>query len=69
MSEDVLDKLKKWVKDNYKQYNTGWTYERSEGNFCDCFDDGFESALSWAAYDIGCILGIELKQPDNPDES
>lgn len=62
-----IKELEKWVKSNYKQYTTGWTYERSEGNYCDCFDDGFESGTSWAAYEVGYILGMELKEPEWPD--
>jgi hypothetical protein len=62
--EDILEKLEKWVKNNYKQHTTGWTYERSEGNFVDCFSDGYECATSWAAYEIGSILGMELEEPE-----
>lgn len=49
---------------NYEQRATGWTYERSEGNSCDCFDDGFTSGISWAAYEVGCILGMDLEEPE-----
>lgn len=24
--------------------------------------------ISWAAYSVGCILGMELEEPDEPDE-
>ena len=37
MNSEVRKNLENWVKDNYKQYTTGWTYERSEGNYADCF--------------------------------
>lgn len=30
--DSTKKKLEKWVKDNYKQYSTEWTYERSAGN-------------------------------------
>lgn len=66
MENDIKKKLEKWVKDNYKQYTTDWTYERSEGNCADCFDDGYESGTSWAAYEIGCILGMKLEEPNEP---
>ena len=68
MNNKIRENLEKWVKDNYNQYATGWTYERSEGNCYDCFDDGFTSATSWAAYEVGCILGMELEEPDDYDE-
>ena len=67
MDNKIKEKLEAWVRENYKQYSTGWTYERSEGNYYDCFDDGYECGTSWAAYEIGCILGIELEEPDEPD--
>jgi hypothetical protein len=67
MDNDIKKKLEEWVKDNYKQYSTGWTSERSAGNY-DCFNDGYESGTSWAAYQIGCILGMKLEEPDEPDE-
>lgn len=70
MDNDVINKLKQWVKDNYHQHSTGWTPERSMGNYDDCFYDGAEYGTSWAAYEIGCILGMKLKEPEvNEDES
>lgn len=68
MDINIKKELEKWVKDNYKQYATGWTSERSAGNYDDCFDDGYESGTSWAAYEVGCILGMNLEEPDEPDE-
>ena len=68
MDRDVERKLKDWVEENYNQYSTGWTYERSSGNDFDCFNDGMECGTSWAAYEVGCILGMELEEPDEPDE-
>ena len=66
--ENIIKELKAWVEENYVQHTTGWTYQRSEGNFVDCFDDGYECGHSMAAYDIGCILGMELEEPDELDE-
>ena len=63
----VENKLKKWVNKNYKSYTTGWTAERSRGNYDDCFEDGSDSGRSWAAYEVGCILGMDLEDPDEPD--
>lgn len=42
MDSNIKKKLEEWVKDHYKQYSTGWTSERSAGNYDDCFNDGYE---------------------------
>ena len=68
MNNEIKKKLEKWVIDNYKQYTTSWTWQRSEGNSYDCFSDGCEHATSWAAYEIGSILGMDLEEPDEPKE-
>ena len=68
MNNELREKLEKWVKENYKPHTTGLTYERSEGNCFDCFEDGFTCATSWAAYEIGQILGMELEEPEEPSE-
>lgn len=65
--DNKIKELEKWVKDNYSPRKCGWTYQRSEGNYDDCFDDGNEFGTSWAAYEVGQILGIELEEPDEPD--
>lgn len=67
MDENIRNELEKWVRDNYKQHSTGWTWRRSEGNSYDCFYDGCEHATSWAAYEVGRILGMDLEEPDEPD--
>ena len=66
--KEEKEKLEKWVKDNYKQYATGWTWERSDGNTCDVFNDGYIAGTSWAAYEIGSILGMKLEEPNEPEE-
>lgn len=66
--EETIEKLKSLVRENYESYKCGWTYQRSEGNFCDCFEDGSEYGASWLAYEIGCILGMDLKEPEQPDD-
>ena len=68
MDKDIENKLKEWVTTNYKQYSTGWTYNRSTGNDADVFDDGMVCGISWAAHEVGCILGMELEEPDEPEE-
>lgn len=65
---DIIEKLKKWVTENYKQHTTGWTYERSEGNYTDCFEDGMICGASLAAYEVGSILGMELEEPEYEEE-
>lgn len=65
--EEILGELKEWVIKNYNKRKCGWTSERSYGNCDDCFEDGCESGTSWAAYEIGQILGMELAEPDQPD--
>ena len=64
--EDKIMELEKWVKDKYNPITCGWTAERSMGNYDDCFDDGSESGTSWAAYEVGFILGMKLKKPSEP---
>lgn len=68
MNDEIKKKLEKWVIDNYKQYTTSWTWQRSEGHSYDCFNDGCEYATSWAAYEVGSILGMDLEEPDWPKE-
>lgn len=58
---DVIEQLENWVKENYDSYAAEYTYERSEGNSCDCFADGFECGTSLAAFDIGKILGMDIE--------
>lgn len=41
--------------------------QSNKGNYYDCFDDGFTSATSWAAYEVGCILGMELEEPEEEE--
>lgn len=68
MDGTVLEKLTKWVTSTYSPRKCGWTAERSMGNYDDCFEDGSESGASWAAYEVGSILGLNLKNPETSDE-
>ena len=68
MNDIIREVLETWVKENYKPHTTGWTYERSSGNDFDCFNDGYQCATSWAAYEIGSILGMELEEPETAEE-
>lgn len=64
----ITDEVKEWVKTNYNPAACGWTAERSFGNCDDCFYDGQESGISCAAYEIGCILGLDLEEPEEAEE-
>lgn len=37
--EEIIEKLKEWVNKNYDPYACGFTPQRSEGNYYDCFFD------------------------------
>jgi hypothetical protein len=66
--EDMKEKLKQLVKDNYRANRCGWTYQRSEGNYCDCFDDGVGNGESWLAYQVAQIIGLEVEEPESDEE-
>lgn len=68
MNDRILEKLKEWVTKNYDNHATAYTPERSAGNYYACFYDGQDSGTSWAAYEIGQILGMDLEEPEEPDE-
>ena len=61
-------KLKEWVYKNYSKHKCAYTPYRSVGNYGDVFDDGYECGMSWAAYEFGEILGLELPKPDQSDD-
>lgn len=58
---EIIWELESWVKENYNTGACEWTYERSEGNSFDCFEDGFECGTSLAAFEIGKILGMDIE--------
>jgi hypothetical protein len=58
---NIIEQLESWVKENYNSYALEYTYERSEGNSSDCFEDGFECGTSFAALEVGKILGMNIK--------
>lgn len=62
-----MDKIKEMINKNYKKYATGWSYERSQGNYYDCFDDGYESGYANALYEIGIMLGMDLEREYDED--
>ena len=67
-AKKIIESLKTWVKENYNPRATGYTIERSRGNYDDVFEDGCEYGTSWSAYEVGSILGMELEEPDEADE-
>lgn len=69
MDEKIIRKIKKIIKENYDNEACGYTEERSEGNYNDVFSDGQKNGRSWLAYEIGCLLGMELAEPKEPEYS
>ena len=62
-------KLKEWVRKNYSKHKCAYTpYRLSDASPGDVFDDGYECGMSWAAYELGEILGLELPKPDQSDD-
>lgn len=68
-NNELLEKLKKIVLENYDSVICGATSEWSQGNYDDVFSDGESCGASWLAYEIGCLLGMELEQPQEPKYS
>jgi hypothetical protein len=67
MDKEIKNKLIEWVKNNYSPKACGYTEMRSSGNESDVFCDGYDCGISNAAYEIGCILGMKLKEPEEQD--
>lgn len=67
MNDNIRRRLEEWVKRNYNPDATGYTVERSMGNYDDVFNDGSDCGASWAAYEVGSILGMELEEPEEPE--
>lgn len=67
-NEEIIEMLKELVNKTYDEDVFNWTYERSEGNYYDCFDDGFNCGQSVLAYQIGHILGMDLVEPEEIEE-
>lgn len=59
----IIDKIKTKVYENYDSEMCGATSEWSHGNSDDVFSDGEGRGRSLMAYEIGCILGIKLEEP------
>lgn len=63
VEENIIEKIKKVVRENYDSEKCGATSEWSDGNSDDVFSDGEDCGKSWLAYEIGQILGMELDEP------
>lgn len=59
---EIIEKLKEWVEENYSSYACSYTSEKSMGNYDDCFCDGVTCGTSFAAYEVGQILGMDLDE-------
>lgn len=66
MDNELIEKIKKIVKENYKSHACGYTSERSQGNSAYVFSDGDDFGSSWLAYEIGCLLDMNLEKPEEP---
>lgn len=63
MNEEILEKLRGIVKLSYDSEMCGATSQWSQGNNDDVFSDGESRGESLLAYEIGCLLGMELEEP------
>lgn len=54
---DVIEQLESWVKEHYKVPTCG----SAEGDAFDYFDNGYECGVSLAAFEVGKILGMDIK--------
>ena len=60
---DVIDKLKKLVLENYDSNYCGLTQEFSIGNYDDVFADGEDRGMSLVAYEVAKIIGMPVEEP------
>ena len=68
MNDKIRKRLEEWVERNYKQYATGYSPQSSIGNYYDVFQDGYDCGRSWAAYEIGCLLFMDLEEPEEKED-
>lgn len=67
-TKKIIEQLKQEVRRNYSPAKCGWTSQRSMGNYDDCFNDGIKCGESYVWYQVGCILGMNLPEPIEPDD-
>lgn len=67
-NEEIIQQLKKWVKENYDQRDTVNAFMIKPAGYVRNFLDGRDYGRVMAAYEIGCILGMEpdLEKPFGP---
>lgn len=63
-----VQKIKKFVNNNYDKRVCKYTPERSSGYDDDVFYDGYNCGQSCAAYEIGQILNMDLPDPEQADD-
>lgn len=68
INKEVLEKVEKYIIKNYKPSACAFTSLNSEGNYDDVFNDGYYCGLSYTLYEIGTMLGIDLEEPEEPNE-
>lgn len=68
MNEEMMNRLVQWVKKYYDPAACAFTELRSFGNCSDVFSDGYECGISYDAYEIGCILGMDLEEPEEAED-
>lgn len=68
-NRELIEQLNIIVKENYDSEMCGITSERSQGNYDDVFSDGESFGRSWLAYEIGCLIGMDLEEPQEPKYS
>lgn len=67
MSLERLERIKELINGRYSSHHCGYTEMRSEGNGNDVFQDGLDCGTSSILYEIGCILGMDLEDPEEQD--
>ena len=65
----IIENIKNKVYENYDSEMCGATSEWSHGNSSDVFSDGEDRGRSLMAYEMGCILGMELEEPEEQEYS
>ena len=68
LDEAKLLKIKEYIIRNYNPGHGSFTALRSGNNVDDVFDDGISRGNAETLYDIGIMLGIELREPEEPSE-
>jgi hypothetical protein len=58
-----IEKVKEYIKKNYKPKYGAYSVERSRGNQNDVFEDGIFYGECFTLYEIGSMLGMDLQEP------